>query len=186
MDSGQAEGTALFRSFPFWVSLFSDSYSEALEVLFERLFYPCPAHVRCFAWSKDTFSREESKWRRNVNQPGLPALTRVDVTGYVQEVVSKGINAVNVTGGISHISVVPLGDCLCGSRDTAFVKPAPFNPDSTNPSSRPPSFGSYLSAGDDKKRNFLVGSLFEKVRPTLWPALVKARENSSFLQPRSG
>ena len=117
------------------------------------------------------------------NQPGLLPLTRVDVTGYVQEVVSKGINAVNVTGGISHISVVPLGDCLCGSRDTAFVKPAPFNPDSTNPpnpSSRPPSFGSYLSAGDDKKRNFLVGSLFEKVRPTLWPALVKAIENSSF------
>ena len=40
MENGKAEGTALFRSFPFWVSLFSDSYSEAFEVLFERLFTP--------------------------------------------------------------------------------------------------------------------------------------------------
>ena len=64
--------------------------------------------------------------------------------------LDTGINAVNVTGGVSHISVTPLGDCLCGSRDTAFVKP-----DSAGGLE-------YLSAGDDKKRTFLAGSLFEK------------------------
>ena len=73
---------------------------------------------------------------------------RLDVSGVVQEVIAKGVNAVNVTGGVSHIQVIPLGDCVCGSRDTAFVdsEHEPF----------------YLKTGNDKLRNFLKGSLFEK------------------------
>ena len=46
---------------------------------------------------------------------------RLDLSGLVHEAIIKGIHTVNVTGGISEICLVPVGDCLCGARDTALA-----------------------------------------------------------------
>ena len=79
---------------------------------------------------------------------------KMDVYGFVQEIVVKGINSCNVSGGISYIQITPLGDCACGAKDTAYVKP---ETEST--------ITRYMIAGSDseeKKRNFIRDSLFVK------------------------
>ena len=79
---------------------------------------------------------------------------KLDVSGFVQEVVVKGINTCNVSGGVTHIQVVPLGDCVCGAKDTVYVKP-----DDETACSR------YMVAGsnaEEKRRNFIKDSLFVK------------------------
>ena len=79
---------------------------------------------------------------------------KLDVHGFVQEVVVKGINTCNVSGGITHIQVVPLGDCACGAKDTEYVKPE-----------NETTLSRYVVSGsdtDEKRRNFIKDSLFVK------------------------
>ena len=79
---------------------------------------------------------------------------KIDVLGFVQEVVVKGINTCNVSGGLSYMQLVPLGDCVCGAKDTAYIKP-----------DNEATFTRYMIAGSDTeetRRNFIRDSLFVK------------------------
>ncbi len=105
---------------------------------------------------------------------------RIDVNGFFQSVKAIGVHTVNVSGGLSEIRVLPLGDCVCGARDTVIKAPVPTSStsssatptkDSTTTSaasddkSHEPSSTSsswYFYSGQADKRSFLRGSLFEK------------------------
>ena len=79
---------------------------------------------------------------------------KMDVFGFVKEVFVKGINTCNVSGGISFIQILPLGDCACGARDTSHVK-----------LENEEKIIRYLVAGtdtEDSRRNFIRDSLFVK------------------------
>ena len=80
---------------------------------------------------------------------------RLDCAGIFNEVVARGAWSVNVRNGVSEISFVPVGTCVCGTADAVQAEPAIA--EEQQPSGTP-----YLRCGHSKTRKYLSGSLFEK------------------------
>ena len=72
---------------------------------------------------------------------------KIVVNGFFQDVKSIGVHTVNVQNGITAISIVPLGDCACGAKDT------PEDSEGTQAEAPKESFqadSSYFSSGNSK------------------------------------
>jgi vacuolar protein sorting-associated protein 13B len=91
---------------------------------------------------------------------------RLDVSGFFQEIKAIGVHTVNVSGGFSGIDLSPVGDCICGEKDTSVIVVDIQSSDNqeTLENKQVPSAGQeeYFSSGDHSRRTFLRGSLFEK------------------------
>lgn len=107
-----------------------------------------------------TFSFKLTEKRNKEIQKANPArltftpLLRLECNGTCLETRSIGVHTVNVSGGISSIKLLPMGDCACGERDTVQVT----QPEEPKDQEECP----YVFAGDVSRRFFLKGSLFEK------------------------
>ena len=96
------------------------------------------------------------------NRLSFSPFLKVDLAGIFQDVKSIGVHSVNVQNGISGISITPLGDCICGHKDT-FVEVN--NPDDLAAAGQESNDStlvdlSYVTSGDKSKRTFLRGSFF--------------------------
>ncbi len=74
---------------------------------------------------------------------------KIDCAGIFQELIIKGMGAVNVCGGVSEILVRPMGICPCGTRDVALQK-------------KPQVETSYVTSGKESSKEYIKDSLFPK------------------------
>ncbi len=74
---------------------------------------------------------------------------KVDGSGFFQEIVVKGIGKANVSIGVSHMEVIPMGKFPCDVRDTKSASSATQDE------------SPYFQCGMLAAKNYLRGSLFE-------------------------
>jgi len=152
--------TDLLKRFAvYWEDEETESDSTPLDVRREKVF-----HVGFYVDSaslaiKLTEHQKEKSLFGSTKLRFTPFL-RLDLSGMVHEVVVKGIHTVNVNAGISEVCLLPVGDCLCGARDTALANSG--NVEANNETK-------YIYAGasvaDGKKRRsarFLSSPVIEK------------------------
>ena len=89
------------------------------------------------------------------NRLSFSPFLKLELRGIFQDIKSIGVHTVNVRNGISGMSLLPLGDCICGQKDTLEM-----NADYPDDQDNTVDYSSYLVIGDKTKRSFLRGSFF--------------------------
>ena len=89
------------------------------------------------------------------NRLSFSPFLKLELRGIFQDIKSIGVHTVNVRNGISGMSLLPLGDCICGQKDTLEL-----NADYPDDQDNTVDYSSYLVIGDKTKRSFLRGSFF--------------------------
>ena len=104
----------------YWEDDDTDSEQTPLDVHRDKVFH-VGFYVDSASVAFKVTERQKDKSLFGSTKLRFTPFLRLDLAGIVQEVIVKGVHTVNATVGVSEVCLVPVGDCLCGARDTLLA-----------------------------------------------------------------